>query len=124
MKEVVFAIHDEQIAEHEGAEGLRDLCGLETALMRPVNAFHYGESDLCVLAGLYAEGICRNPPFVDGNKRTAFLTSVVFLAINGLRLTASEADTVIIVVKLAAGEIDAAGYAYWLRTNHEVKTLG
>ncbi len=92
--------------------GVRDACW---RLARPVNAWHYGESDLCELAAFYAEGIGRNHPFVDGNKRTAFMAAYTFLGLNGLELEAPEPEAVEKMVGLAAGELSREAYAAWLR---------
>lgn len=108
-------IHDEQLAEHGGAAGLREGGLLESALARPRNIHGYGESDLCVLAAAYAAGIVRNHPFVDGNKRTGFLAAYTFLAINGLELDAPEAEAVVMTLDLAAGTLPEQGFAAWLR---------
>jgi death-on-curing protein len=113
---VVEAIHDRQLAEHGGSPGLRDANLLESALARPVNAMDYGDPDLPRLAALYAAGIIRNHPFLDGNKRTGFLLAYTFLALNGMRLVASQQDVISTTLDLAAGIIDVDGYAAWLRT--------
>ncbi|MAP95704.1 MAG: type II toxin-antitoxin system death-on-curing family toxin [Ponticaulis sp.] len=114
-------LHDESIARDGGAAGLRDEGLLESALARPVNAFHYGTEDLCTLASLYADGIAQNHPFVDGNKRAAFLTCVIFLEINGLSFIAGEADAALKVFALAGGDIDEHIFADWLRNNVQTK---
>ena len=111
----VEILHGEQIAEHGGASGIRDAGLLESALMRPLNAWSYGETDLCALAALYAEGIARNHPFVDGNKRTGFLAAYTFLALNGLELEAAEADATEKMLGLAAGTLGREDFAGWLR---------
>lgn len=116
---VARAIHDRQIRRHGGGQGTRDLGLLESALARPVNAWSYGETDLCALAGLLAEGIARNHPFVDGNKRTALVAAALFLELNGRRLTAPEAEAAVMTRGLAAGEIEAEGYARWLADRSE-----
>jgi len=89
---------------------------LESALARPRHAFTYGESDFCTLAALYAHGIVRNHPFVDGNKRTAFLAALVFLGRNGLTIVASEDEVTAQVTDLAANTIDESAFADWLRS--------
>ena len=83
-------IHAEQLTRHGGSPGLRDIGLLESALARPQNTWGYGETDVSELAALYAEGIARNHPFVDGNKRTAFMVAYAFLRANGLRLRAEK----------------------------------
>lgn len=116
-RDLILAIHDEQIAEHGGAPGLRDPGLLESALARPLNAAGYGMPDLAELGAAYAHGICRNHPFVDGNKRTAFVALELFLSLNGVDLTASDADAVVTMLRLAAGEIDEPAFAAWIRAN-------
>ena len=113
---VVLAVHEEQLAEHGGAAGVRDVGLLDSALARPRNLAHYGEPDVCELAAAYAFGLARNHPFIDGNKRSAFVATVLFLMLNGWRLTASDADCVLVMLNLAAGELDEAPFADWLRS--------
>ena len=113
----MLIVHGETIAEHGGASGVRDANLLDSGLTRPRNAHAYGEEDLCELAALYAAGVIRNHPFVDGNKRTGFMCAAVFLAINDLILTAPEPAVVAMTIALAAGEADAPEYAAWLRQN-------
>ncbi|MBX3428611.1 MAG: type II toxin-antitoxin system death-on-curing family toxin [Hyphomonadaceae bacterium] len=115
--ESVLVMHEEQLAEHGGAVGVRDLGLLESALARPRNAWSYGESDLVVLAALYAAGIMRNHPFVDGNKRTGFLAAYAFLYVNRLEIVADEAEVIVQCLSLAASEIGEAEFAAWLREN-------
>jgi death on curing protein len=116
---VVLAMHGRLLAEHGGAQGLRDSSLLESALARPRQLLAYGEPDICELAAAYASGIVRNHPFVDGNKRTAFVAAYVFLASNGLRLVATEVDAAQVVTLLAADEIDETAFSAWLRKNCE-----
>jgi death on curing protein len=117
LRSVVDAPHDAQLAEHGGASGIRDMGLLESALARPQNLHAYGETDPCRLAAAYAFGIARNHPFVDGNKRTAFLAAYVFLRVNGLDLTADEVSVTVSMTTLAAGETTEPGFADWLRAN-------
>ena len=114
---VVLALHERLLAEHGGAQGIRDSSLLDSALARPVQLSAYGEPDICDLATAYASGIIRNHPFVDGNKRTAFMAAYVFLARNGLRLVATEVDAAQVVSLLAASEINEAAFSAWLRKN-------
>ena len=109
--------HDEALAAHGGAAGVRDMGLLESALARPQNLFAYGVGDAAALAAAYAFGIVRNHPFVDGNKRTAFMTAVFFLELNGYRFIASEVDATLSTLALAANEIGEAEFAAWLRDN-------
>lgn len=113
----VEAFHATQIAEFGGLAGLRDAGALESALARPLNLVAYGKPSLFELAAAYAFGIARNHPFVDGNKRTAFVASVVFLEINGRSFLASEEDVVVTFLALAAGEMTEARLAKWFAAN-------
>ncbi len=114
-RQAIEIIHDEQLAEHGGAGGLRDAGLLESALARPRNLFAYGEADIFSLAAAYAAGIVRNHPFVDGNKRTGFLAAYSFLSVNGLELNAPQAEAVVMTLGLASGEMPEEGFAAWLR---------
>lgn len=115
--ETVLIFHEAQISEHGGAAGLRDEGGLRSALARPENLAAYGEPDLFDLAAAYARGITQNHPFVDGNKRTAFVVAVAFLDLNGQELTAPEAEAAVVFLRLAAGEFSEAELAEWFRRN-------
>lgn len=108
-------LHDEQLARFGGPRGLLSPGGLESAMGRPKHAFAYGETDLATLAALYAGGIIRGHPFADGNKRTGFIAAAVFLAVNGRDLIADQGEVVAFCLGLAAGEIDEAVFAAWLR---------
>jgi death-on-curing protein len=117
-KAVILAIHDEQLAEHGGGTGVRDDGLLDSALARPQNRVAYdAAADLATLAAACAFGLARNHPFIDGNKRTAFVAAEVFLDLNGMTLTASDEDCVLTMLRLAAGEIDEDAFADWLRAN-------
>lgn len=113
----VLLLHDESLALHGGASGVRDIGLLESALARPQNLHAYGEGDAAALAAAYAFGIIRNHPFIDGNKRTGFLAAALFLEANGYRFSASETEVVLRTLALAANEIDEAEFAAWLREN-------
>jgi death on curing protein len=117
LRAVIEAVNDAQLAEHGGASGVRDAGHLESALARPVNLHAHGESALCVLAAAYAFGIARNHPFVDGNKRAAFLAAYVFLRLNGRDLVADEISATTAVLALASGEMTEADFAAWLSDN-------
>jgi death on curing protein len=117
--ELVLAIHDRQLVEHGGAEGLRDEVLLQSALGRPANHFAYESTDIVELAAKYTAGIVQNHPFLDGNKRTGFVVGVVFLELNGYRFTASEEAAAQAVVELAAGTMDERGFCEFLRANSE-----
>jgi len=116
---IIHAVHNVQLVRHGGAGGTRDVGLLESALARPRNLFAYGETDLCTLAAAYAAGIVRNHPFVDGNKRSAFISAALFLQINGSRVIAPEAEAVVMTLGLASGELPEEGYAAWLRDRTE-----
>lgn len=115
--ELVIAFHDEQLREFGGPPGIRDRGMLESALDRPKSKWTYGEKDLAKLAAAYAFGIARNHPFVDGNKRASLLSIVTFLGLNGIDFVADNAEAVVIIQGLAAGEIDEEGLARWIRDN-------
>ena len=117
---VVLAVHEEQLAEHGGSPGVRDMGLLESALARPMNLAAYGEPDVAELAASYGFGIARNHPFVDGNKRTAFVSVELFLRLNGYRLSADDSACVLTMLAVAPGEMDEANFADWLR-RHCVK---
>lgn len=114
-------MHDRLLAAHGGPAGIRDEALLESALTRPRHLAADGNPDLCALAATYAFGIARNLPFVDGNKRTAFLAAYVFLARNGRRLTAPEDAATWTMMALAAGDLDEDGLADWLRESTAVR---
>lgn len=114
-KELALAIHDRQLAEHNGAPGIRDMGMLESALARPVNSWTYGEDDPAALAAAYAFGIARNHPFADGNKRTAWVLARLFLAANGFVLRFHPRDAIEAMLKLAASELDEEALADWFR---------
>jgi death-on-curing protein len=108
-------LHDESLAEHGGASGVRDEGLLESALARPLNLAAYGQPEVADLAASYGVGLAKNHPFVDGNKRVAFLAVGLFLALNGRRLVASQADATLTMLAVAAGQIDEEKLARWLR---------
>jgi death-on-curing protein len=118
----VLAIHDRLLALHGGAPGLRDLNLLESALARPRQHFFYADSpDIIKLAAIQTAGIVRNHPFVDGNKRTGFVTGILFLELNGFDFTASEEEATRAVLDLAAGALDEDEYGAWLLENVRVR---
>lgn len=114
---IVLDVHAEQLALFGGADGVRDLALLESALARPVNKFGYGETDLAALAAAYAFGIARNHPFVDGNKRVAFASLIVFLGLNGIELIAAPEEATAVMLSLAADEIDDERLTRWIADN-------
>ena len=116
---VLYAVHDEQLAEHGGLAGLRDANALESAIARAQQLAHYGSPDVADLAAAYGFGIARNHPFSDGNKRTAFVAVELFLALNGHELTADDADCILTMLRLAAGDTEEAAFAQWIRLHLE-----
>jgi death-on-curing protein len=113
---VILAVHEEQIAEHGGSAGMRDRALLESALARPANLAAHGKPD-ADLAACYGAAIAKNHPFVDGNKRTAFVAVELFLVLNGRELTASDADAVLAMLAVADGSMREAAFADWIRRN-------
>ena len=114
-RKLLVLLHDESLAMHGGASGIRDEGLLDSALARAPNLAASGEPDFADLAASYAYGLAKNHPFVDGNKRAAFLSVGLFLGLNGYRLTASQAEATVAVFGLAGGEIDEPTFAAWLR---------
>lgn len=118
----VLAIHGRLLALHGGRPGLLEPGLLSSALARPRQHHAYAKTaDIIEMSSLYTAGIVRNHPFIDGNKRTGFVAGVLFLEVHGFEFTASEQDATQAVLALAAGEINEAGYAAWLRTNAKPK---
>jgi death on curing protein len=117
-KEALLLLHLRGLARFGGAEGIRDEGLLDSALARPRNAFHYDDQrDIAALGAAYAFGLAKNHPFVDGNKRAAFVAVGVFLAANGWALNANVVDAIQAVMALAAGEIEEIQFAAWLKQN-------
>jgi len=114
-KPALLLLHAESLAEHGGSQGMRDEGLLDSALARPLNLAAYGQPDHAALAASYGIGIAKNHPFIDGNKRAALLATGLFLYLNGYRLTASQADTTIAMLSVAAGELTEDAFAAWLR---------
>ncbi len=112
---VLRAVHAAQLAEHGGAAGVRDDGLFASALARPLNLDNYAQPDAAALAAAYGYGIARNHPFVDGNKRTAFVAVELFLALNGFSLSATDADCVRTMLQVASGELDEDAFAAWIR---------
>ena len=110
-------IHAEQLVRFGGPVGIRDKGMLESAIALPQNKFSYGESDLAALAAAYAFGIARNHPFVDGNKRAAFMVMMVFLRKNAIAFAPEEAMAAAAIFGLAAGDIEEEGLTRWIRDN-------
>ena len=116
-RRALLLLHGESLAEHGGGEGLRDEGLLDAALARPRNLLGCGEPDFADLAASYGLGLAKNHPFVDGNKRAAFLAVGLFLSLNGYRLDADQADATLTVLALAAGDIDEPEFAAWIRSH-------
>lgn len=116
--EVARAVHDRQLAEHGGLAGVKDDGLLESAIARPLNKAAYGEDDPFVLAAAYGYGIARNHPFADGNKRTAWVMTRLFLRMNDLPIAFDKADAIRTMLALAAGELSEDAFAAWLRSHH------
>ena len=104
------------MAEHGGALGTRDDGLLDSALARPLNRAGYGNPDIAELAGLYAIAIARNHPFVDGNKRTAYVALKTFILLNGCGFPVGEVDAVVHMLQMAAGDIEDEAFIDWVRS--------
>jgi len=118
-KEECLAFHRELVARFGGLDGTRDEGLPDSALARPQQLFHYGEPTMPSMAAAYAEGIVKNHPFLDGNKRTGFVAAALFLESNGFVFLAPEEEAVLHTLALAAGEIGAAEYGEWLARSVE-----
>ena len=114
-RDLILAIHDEQLAEHGGSPGLRDPGLLDSALARPLNRAGYSAPDIAELAAVYALAITQNHPFIDGNKRTAFVALELFLRLNGCRFPVSDAEAVVMMLAMAAGELPDKEFIAWVR---------
>jgi death-on-curing protein len=113
--DLTYAVHDRQLAEHGGLDGVRDKGAVESALARPQNLDVYAGADAAALAAAYAYGLARNHGFADGNKRTAWVVARLILADNGYRLKFDPADAVRTMEMVAAGALDEAALAEWFR---------
>jgi len=118
-RQALLLLHDESLAEHGGSSGLRDAGLFDSALARPLNLVAYGNPDFADLAAAYGVGLAKNHPFVDGNKRAAFLSVGLFLFMNGYRLKAGQAEATVVMLDVAAGDIDESGFAHWIRNNSQ-----
>lgn len=118
-KELTLAVHSRQLAEHGGLDGVRDEGMLESALARPRQQFAYADSTpgIAALAAAYAFGIARNHPFIDGNKRTAYVICRTFLILNGFDFTASLEERYLVFLQLAAGELSEKDFVAWMENN-------
>jgi len=115
LPEAISFLHQKQLEQHGGLDGVRDQGALESALARPEMLAHYGTPDAAALAAAYAHGIARNHGFIDGNKRTAWLSANVFLEKNGYALDTNESEAIRTMQALAAGEVSEDAFAQWLR---------
>ena len=120
-KRELLLLHDVSLAEHGGASGIRDEGLVESVLSRPENLAAYGEPDIAALAAAYGFGLAKNHPFIDGNKRGAFLAVGLFLTKNGQRLVVSQAEATATVLALASGEISETAFARWIRDHLQVR---
>ena len=116
-KQLLIILHDESLALHGGASGIRDEKLLDSALHRPINLAVYGEPDYADLAAAYGIGLVKNHAFVDGNKRVAFLSVGLFLMLNGYKLTATQVDATLIMLAVAASDVAEAEFSEWIRKN-------
>ncbi|MGC4008444.1 MAG: type II toxin-antitoxin system death-on-curing family toxin [Pseudomonas sp.] len=114
-RQALLLLHDESLAEHGGTPGLRDEGLLESALARLHHLLAYGDPELSELAACHGVGLARNHPFVDGTKRAAFLAVGLFLLLNGQRLVVSQAEATLTMLEVAAGHLDEASFAQWIR---------
>ncbi len=120
-KNLLVILHNESLVMHGGASGVRDEALLDSALNRAPNLAHDGQPDYAELVAAYGVALAKNHPFVDGNKRVAFLSVGVFLMLNGHRLTATQVDATLIMFAVAAGEIDEPAFAEWIRQNSRLR---
>ncbi len=124
-KQALLLLHAESLAEHGGGEGVRDEGLLDSALARPLNVVAYADPaappDIATLAASYGVGLAKNHPFVDGNKRAAFLAVGLFLHLNGYRLKVSQAEATLTMLAVAAGDLSEEAFAAWLRAHSVLK---
>lgn len=121
-RRALVLLHDESLAEHGGAPGLRDEGLLQSALARPLNLVAYGSPDIADLAAAYGIGLAKNHPFVDGNKRAAFLAVGLFLALNGQRLVVTQTEATLVMLDVAASAIDESSFATWIRDHLKARS--
>ena len=121
-RRALILLHDESLAEHGGAPGLRDEGLLQSALARPLNLVAYGSPDIADLAAAYGIGLAKNHPFVDGNKRAAFLAVGLFLALNGQRLVVTQTEATLVMLDVAASAIDESSFATWIRDHLKARS--
>ena len=116
---VMLAVHDEQLAEHGGIAGIRDQGMFESAMQRAPNLAAYSAPDYAELAAAYGLGLAKNHPFLDGNKRTAFVATELFLVLNGYSLIANDVACVLTMLAVAAGEMSEVEFAEWIRAHSQ-----
>ncbi|MDO9151715.1 MAG: type II toxin-antitoxin system death-on-curing family toxin [Methylotenera sp.] len=116
-KRLLITLHDESLAMHGGASGIRDEGLLDSALNRAVNLAMYGNPDFAELAAAYGVGLAKNRAFIDGNKRAAFLSVGLFLGLNGYKLKPTQVDATLTMLAVASSDMDEASFATWLRNN-------
>lgn len=117
-RQAIIALHDRSLAIHGGPTGIRDEGLFDSAMQRPINRFVYEqETSLALLAATYAVGLASNHPFIDGNKRAAYQTMILFLALNGVPLKPDRADAIKTMFGVAAGEIDIDALTTWIKAN-------
>jgi len=121
-RRALVLLHDESLAEHGGAPGLRDEGLLQSALARPLNLVAYGSPDIADLAAAYGIGLAKNHPFVDGNKRAAFLAVGLFLALNGQRLVVTQTEATLVMLDVAASAIDESSFSTWIRDHLKARS--
>lgn len=121
LREVVFLLHEQSLAQFGGSTGVRDAGLLDSALGKPLNLFADGQPTIFELAASYGFGLVKNHPFIDGNKHTGFVTAVVFLELNGYAFHASEVEATLKTLALAAGEFTEADCAKWLEADSTAK---
>lgn len=114
--DIALAVHERQLAEHGGLSGVKDAGLLESAMARPLNKAAYGEEDPFAMAAAYGFGVARNHPFADGNKRTAWVMTRLFLKLNRIEIAFDKMDAIQIMLALAAGQLEEDGFAAWLRS--------
>ena len=122
-KQALLLLHGESVDEHGGGAGIRDAGLLESALARPLNVAAIGTPDVSELAASYCIGLAKNHPFVDGNKRVAFLAVGMFLYLNGYRLQATQTEATLTILSVADGSLNESEFASWLRAHISVRTV-
>ena len=120
--DVIRAVHEDQLAAHGGISGVRDEGLFLSALARAENLANYGKPDFADLAASYGFGVAKNHPFLDGNKRTAFVAVELFLMLNGFALKVGDAECILTMLAVAGGDMTESDFASWIRNNAELKT--